>query len=715
MEHAMKKNRGFSLIELVVSIAILAIVGMVLVGFMSVASKTFRSINSDVNLQYESQLTVNQLKDLIVDSNRGIAYGLQPIVGAFTPVNYEIDNSETILLTTLESDPLNRGKVKRCLMIYNEAYDATSSPPYSYPVTKIVWDPDTKQLYYAQKTFDDITVLEADQYLTTLIFPDDYYLMSEYVDDFSVLMLDIEEKEVSLTLGFENSGKIYETTPSLALRNKVIVSTDIRTIYADTGVIRPSLISSVDIKKGSAIITSDDVKVKDTVNYTASVNAQFGANDAVQWVLAGNSTYGDGTATTLSQDGELVVSQYELATQISVTAMSVIDNSKKATVLITVQDGLGEFGYVNSLSLGSLIYGESATATAADGPYAYYGVEFQETDTYISYVNGNSSVEKGVNWDVTSDAPDGSYSWGYLLPGSSSFGLNGNCPVYVKAYYKSMGHDITITATSKGKDYWGNNKVVEKKFTVTGLQKPVEKIEPIISLDATVKNLSRNGKLVLTTNIQNVENLHSTVSIIPDGSEGFDENVTTKKMSNVYIENTSKDNTYNLFAKTKLDWNSEFSFKVQLHVTGNNNIGGVVDETKTVTITVDPVDVVITPASYNIRRINYEHYQNYFESIPTTINYLNLNVGDEGEINKGYYPEIKISNIIVYNIYEGKKYGRTINNYRIYYANSAITPDNSFVNFFYYYNYCGLTFKMYHNTIESNAIEKTISDFNLIN
>ncbi|MDD2970349.1 MAG: type II secretion system protein, partial [Lachnospiraceae bacterium] len=99
----MKKNNGFALIELVVSLAIMGIVGLVLFEFIAISSKTFRSVNTEVNLQYESQLTINQLKDLIVDSNRGVVYGLQTVAGGFTEVDLTLPNAETIQIQNLET------------------------------------------------------------------------------------------------------------------------------------------------------------------------------------------------------------------------------------------------------------------------------------------------------------------------------------------------------------------------------------------------------------------------------------------------------------------------------------------------------------------------------------------------------------------------------------------------------------------------------------
>ncbi|HCT64123.1 MAG TPA: hypothetical protein DIC60_02425 [Lachnospiraceae bacterium] len=67
-------NKGFSLLELIVSFAILGIVSGIIMSMVTTSSNTYKSVTSDVNLQYESQLTMSQLQEYIVDCNGGICF-----------------------------------------------------------------------------------------------------------------------------------------------------------------------------------------------------------------------------------------------------------------------------------------------------------------------------------------------------------------------------------------------------------------------------------------------------------------------------------------------------------------------------------------------------------------------------------------------------------------------------------------------------------------
>ena len=706
------RNQGFSLVEILISLTILSIVGLILFSFLAVSSKTFRSVNTEVNLQYEAQLTINQLKDLMVDSNRGIVYGLQPNVGSFTPVDLEDAASQQILLQSLEAaDVSNVGSVKRCLFIYNETYlaptDPTATGTYEYPVIKIIWDPQTQELQYAQKTFPSIPALEADQYLNSLL-PGEYYLMSEYADNFSVFMTDTDKKTFTIQLDLENAGKKYTTTPSIALRNKVVVSGDLQTVYTPVGITRPSLINGVVIKKAGAVITSDSVSIGTVIQYEADVDVQFGASagsESVQWILTGNATYGSGTPTKLLSTGELQVSQYELASQLTLTAVSVTDSTKKAVILVTVTDSRGEFGYVNSLALGDIKYGDRPESTAIGGPYAYYGVNYQDNSSYISYVNESEipTAEKGVTWNITTNAPAESYCKGVLPAGDTSYGLLAASPVYIGVNYLANGYTFHITATTKSDNYEGTKISVSKEFTVSGLQEPIVEIPYEILLNITDgTKMSRNGKLKFISTVTGVYNKTTTMEIV--AGSGFDENTITKKFDNVTLTKLSQDGEYELIADKELDWNTEFSFTVKMHVTGVTNKGTPVDKTIIKTIAISKVGVTISPKPTSVK------YGLNAVSLPAPIGYTNLTIGTDG-VEPDFIPG-SVSMSEIYYSYRFKKtnYNNWLNGAYVIYNTGNIILTKPLMEYLYYLvesESYGLTFD---TTISSGANSITIQD-----
>lgn len=71
-----RNNRGFTLVELLVAIAILSIiVGAVVTFFMRTMSLYYGG-NEESNLQNEAQMTITQIENLVVNASQGV--GLNP-------------------------------------------------------------------------------------------------------------------------------------------------------------------------------------------------------------------------------------------------------------------------------------------------------------------------------------------------------------------------------------------------------------------------------------------------------------------------------------------------------------------------------------------------------------------------------------------------------------------------------------------------------------
>ncbi len=67
-------NKGFTLVELIVTIAILAIVAMGVLSLMSAGSRSYSNVQGQVNLQIQSQIVMGQLQEFISNCSGGITW-----------------------------------------------------------------------------------------------------------------------------------------------------------------------------------------------------------------------------------------------------------------------------------------------------------------------------------------------------------------------------------------------------------------------------------------------------------------------------------------------------------------------------------------------------------------------------------------------------------------------------------------------------------------
>ena len=67
----MKKidNQGFTLVELMIGIAILSLLSVSIITFIGYGTRNYRRAQEEVTLQVEAQTIINQLSDLIIEAN----------------------------------------------------------------------------------------------------------------------------------------------------------------------------------------------------------------------------------------------------------------------------------------------------------------------------------------------------------------------------------------------------------------------------------------------------------------------------------------------------------------------------------------------------------------------------------------------------------------------------------------------------------------------
>jgi prepilin-type N-terminal cleavage/methylation domain-containing protein len=194
------ENQGFSLVELLVSVAILSIVLLVVTTAMVTGSKNFTRGNADAGMQREAQLLVDQIEDMIIDSNVGINF------------KAEADGSELVLYNTTDGGG-------------------------SFTEEVIKWNSDDNKLTYSQweVTYDDV----AGKYVRSGAALYDDALLTQNISDFSVDLSD-EKKEpgtggseitvirsVKVKVGcIGNGGQVtYATSAVISLRNRMLLIT----------------------------------------------------------------------------------------------------------------------------------------------------------------------------------------------------------------------------------------------------------------------------------------------------------------------------------------------------------------------------------------------------------------------------------------------------------------------------------------------------------
>lgn len=155
-----KNNRGLTLVELLVAIAIFGIISIAIFGFMITGSQSYKSTSTDVNIQYEAQLTMNQLQDLIIDSSK-----------------VEILEGST------------GAKVYQDSLVY-----------------EILWQKDSHKLIYNKTTLSDTEPPVTEE-----------YLISGYVTGFEI---NSGGKVVRISASFTIGEETYDTFHNITLRNE---------------------------------------------------------------------------------------------------------------------------------------------------------------------------------------------------------------------------------------------------------------------------------------------------------------------------------------------------------------------------------------------------------------------------------------------------------------------------------------------------------------
>lgn len=305
-------NKGFSLVELLIAVAIAAIVGGSVFGFMTVGAKTFGQTSTDVHLQNEAQLAFNQIQDLVIDTVVGLDYVY------ITGDDFGDDSNKVV--TDAEIPVGVKGKK---LIMYNNYGSGRD-------IYEIVWKADEQKLYYNEYKVDPSDPDKAVKGVKVV----DESLMAEFVTGFAADLSLIETKRVArLEITYEKDGRPYTSSHNITLRNKIVSGNEIPEYVVSTNTI--PVVKHIDdatiyAEPGDDFQLNDaDFPVMDSEGNILSGTSRF-------WKLDPSDTNYTNTValgTEVSLDGRLKVS----ASQINPISLLVSTGDGTATGTITVQ------------------------------------------------------------------------------------------------------------------------------------------------------------------------------------------------------------------------------------------------------------------------------------------------------------------------------------------------------------------------------------------
>lgn len=433
-ENCMKDQKGFTLVELLIGIVILSIVTAAVCSFIIVGSKSYAAANTEIMLQQEAQLALNQISDVLIDTTRSVNYAGYaedgtPILAVkdadftFEPSDKSLTMFNGVGAIKLDADgkPVQATNPDGSLKVdgdgnpvYETAIESGSGNDKNY---QFYWNKDEKKLYYYEI---DVDVSQTD-------FPQDKakgpVVLAEYVTEFSVDLTQVEEKRVvQISMTFERDNKTYHTSNNITIRNKVRIND------VDLGQLDKRVRLSVAPKENSVILEPGE-----TYHFsTPLVSGQNIMDKSVTWSLSDEALPLD-SATQFSDtsNGIIHIASGETAASFKVvittnakdseekqaTAEVVVYVKRAETVALSLDGGSKEITAGTTFKINASVEGNKlgyscggcADPTTEDkyviaDEYPAYGWQILSGEEYVELISYDN---KAATFKISASAKEG--------------------------------------------------------------------------------------------------------------------------------------------------------------------------------------------------------------------------------------------------------------------------------------------------------------------
>lgn len=292
-------NRGLTLIELIITVAIIAIFSGVVLTFITTGSNTYRSTSSSAKVQMETQELIDRMEDMIIDTNRSLYYA-----------NGTGENIGSVIKNDIKQSGTGNSDGNKTFIVCNE-YKNNDGNTSQYICDVIDWDKEDATVYYSQREYtassssdgagkDDtetaaFSVDEGDAAVFSLDEEDDgeqnvsnartkvkRSVLATGILDFRADLTRVESDNiVRFQLSTENGKKEIETLHSVSLRNKVKVK-----------------------KPADSVEDTEPTDVGIRISYVPA-SMDPGTSDNLAYDLTGNGSIDPSTITwTVVRDGQ---------------------------------------------------------------------------------------------------------------------------------------------------------------------------------------------------------------------------------------------------------------------------------------------------------------------------------------------------------------------------------------------------------------------------
>lgn len=292
-------NRGLTLIELIITVAIIAIFSGVVLTFITTGSNTYRSTSSSAKVQMETQELIDRMEDMIIDTNRSLYYA-----------NGTGENIGSAIKNDIKQSGTGNSDGNKTFIVCNE-YKNNDGNTSQYICDVIDWDKEDATVYYSQREYtatsssDDsgkneteTAAFSEDEGDVSAFSPDEEdsgeqnvrnartkvnrSVLATGILDFRADVTKVESDNiVRFQLSTENGKKEIETLHSVSLRNKVKVK-----------------------KPADSVDDTEPTNVGIRISY-APASMDPGASDRLAYDLSGNGSIDPSTITwTVVRDGQ---------------------------------------------------------------------------------------------------------------------------------------------------------------------------------------------------------------------------------------------------------------------------------------------------------------------------------------------------------------------------------------------------------------------------